>query len=77
MLGELGDQDGRLQAAVGDAALDRQTRLQRMDDGIAAAAYQLGAHMADHPETGRHELQWLCHLLTLRPQPGQASAGGA
>jgi hypothetical protein len=76
--GELRHQDVRQQAGAGDAALDRTTWGRCLDDGVAAGARQLGAHMADHAEAGRHELQLLGHVLAERPQAataGRASIG--
>jgi hypothetical protein len=35
----------------------------RLHDGVAAAAGQLGAHMADHAEVGRRELELFGHVL--------------
>lgn len=61
---ELGDEHMGQQARAGDAALDRAARRWRLHDGIAAATGQFWAHMANHAEAGRHELELLGYIFT-------------
>ena len=76
MVGELRRQDMRQQARAGDAALNRPAWRRRLHDGVAAGARQLGAHMTDHAEAGRHELQLFRHVLAQRPQAATTGRTG-
>src|SRR5471032_1865724 len=60
------------QTRAGDAALNWSAWRRRLDDGVAAGARQLGAHMADHTEAGRYELQLFGHVLAQRAQAATA-----
>ena len=64
------------QSRPGQAALNRAARRRRLHDHIATRAAQLGTHVADHLEAGRHVLQNLGDIFAELLQRAAALRAG-
>ena len=64
----LGHQHLRQQPRAGQAALNRPAGRVGLEDALAAHARQLGTHVADDLEAGRHVLELLGHVFVERTQ---------
>jgi hypothetical protein len=63
MVGILRNQNMRQQARTSQSARNRPARCRSLHDPFAAPTTQLGAHMADYLEAGRHVLQHLGNVF--------------
>ncbi len=57
VIGVFGNEHMRQESRAWPSALDRQKRHRHLHDCLAGAAGELGSHMPDHLERGRHILQ--------------------